>query len=96
MKHNAEGSAATTGKGGAAKMGTIETPCILVCTIDMGSGYCIGCGRTRGEIASWVTMTPQMRRAVMDALPARLETIERKPGQEEARAARMRQRAERG
>lgn len=60
-------------------MSTIETPCILVCTIDMGSGRCIGCGRTRGEIAAWTAMTPQARRAVMDELPARLAAAERKP-----------------
>jgi predicted Fe-S protein YdhL (DUF1289 family) len=75
MKHNAEGSAMMTEKEPAPVTGAIETPCILVCSIDMGSGYCVGCGRTRGEIASWVAMTPQMRRTA----------VERKPGQGAAR-----------
>jgi predicted Fe-S protein YdhL (DUF1289 family) len=74
-----------TEKEPAPVTGAIETPCILVCSIDMGSGYCVGCGRTRGEIASWVAMTPQMRRAVMEELPARLTAVERKPGQGAAR-----------
>ena len=25
----------------------MESPCILVCSIDMVTGYCFGCGRTR-------------------------------------------------
>ena len=28
----------------------MESPCILVCSIDMVTGYCFGCGRTRDEI----------------------------------------------
>jgi len=60
-------------------MTAIESPCILVCSIDTATGYCFGCGRTREEIAAWITMTPQARRAVMEELPARLSTIERKP-----------------
>ncbi len=57
----------------------MESPCILVCSIDDKTGYCFGCGRTRDELARWIEMTDGERRAVMDALPARLETIERKP-----------------
>ena len=37
----------------------IETPCIKVCVLDPESGYCIGCGRTRNEIAGWLDMTDQ-------------------------------------
>ena len=57
----------------------IESPCILVCAIDEKTGYCFGCGRTRDEIAAWLTMTSDERRALMAELPARLETVERKP-----------------
>ena len=64
---------------------TIESPCILVCSIDMKTGYCFGCGRTRDEIGDWMTMTPGERRSVMDILPARLETVERKPRRETRR-----------
>ncbi len=35
-------------------MSPIESPCILVCSIDMKTGYCFGCGRTREELrAVW-------------------------------------------
>lgn len=67
-------------------MTAIESPCILVCAMDDKTGYCFGCGRTRGEIASWIDMTPQMRRAVMAELPARLATVERRPRRETRRA----------
>lgn len=67
-------------------MTAIESPCILVCSIDDRTGYCFGCGRTRAEIAGWIAMTPQDRRAVMAELPARLQTVERKPRRETRRA----------
>jgi predicted Fe-S protein YdhL (DUF1289 family) len=67
-------------------MTAIESPCILVCSIDDATGYCFGCGRTRDEIGAWLTMTPQTRRAVMDELPARLATVERRPRRETRRA----------
>lgn len=57
----------------------MESPCILVCAIDDKTGYCFGCGRTRDEIAGWIDMGPEARRSIMSMLPARLETVERKP-----------------
>lgn len=73
-------------------MTAIESPCILVCSIDMNTGYCFGCGRTREEIAGWLAMTHEQRHDVMVSLPERLATVERKPRREtkRARAARMR------
>ena len=54
---------------------TIESPCILVCHLDAASGLCIGCGRTGDEIGGWLGYTPERRRAVMAALPARMAGI---------------------
>lgn len=73
----------------------IESPCILVCSIDEETSYCFGCGRTRAEIGAWIAMSPAERRKVMDALPARLATVERKPRRETRRARLARERAER-
>ncbi len=67
-------------------MTVIESPCILVCSIDIKTGYCFGCGRTRDEIAGWIGMTPEKRRDVMALLPARLDAVERKPRRETRRA----------
>ncbi|MCJ8518112.1 putative Fe-S protein YdhL (DUF1289 family) [Pseudorhizobium tarimense] len=69
------------------------SPCILVCAIDDRTGYCFGCGRTRDEIASWTTFTDRQRRDVMETLPARLETVERKPRRETKRTRLARERA---
>ena len=63
----------------------IESPCILVCSIDMKTGFCFGCARSREEIGYWSMITPERRRGIMLELPARLETIERKPRRETRR-----------
>ena len=73
---------------------TIESPCILVCSIDMKTGYCFGCGRTRDEISDWLTMTGEQRSAVIATLPARLETVERRPRRETRRTRLARERDE--
>lgn len=73
-------------------MTAIESPCILVCSIDMKTGFCFGCGRTRDEIGGWIAMTSEMRRAVMAELPARLETVERRPRRETRRSRMARER----
>lgn len=61
------------------------SPCILVCSIDIKTGYCFGCGRTRDEIAGWIDYSDAERRSIMDVLAARLETVERKPRRETRR-----------
>ena len=73
-------------------MTAIESPCILVCSIDLKTGYCFGCGRTRDEIGAWLTMTAQARRDVMALLPTRLDTVERRPRRETRRARMARER----
>lgn len=71
---------------------SIESPCILVCSMDEKTGFCFGCGRTRDEIAGWLDYTPETRRTVMVELPARLETVERKPRRETRRQRMARER----
>jgi predicted Fe-S protein YdhL (DUF1289 family) len=71
---------------------SIESPCILICSIDLTTGYCFGCGRTRDEIAQWMSYSPDTRREVMAELPARLETVERKPRRETKRQRMARER----
>ncbi|SOE08673.1 hypothetical protein SAMN05877838_0402 [Hoeflea halophila] len=71
---------------------SIESPCILICSIDDTTGFCFGCGRTRDEIAGWTGYSPETRRVVMAELPARLETVERKPRRETRRQRMARER----
>ncbi|MDN2568239.1 DUF1289 domain-containing protein [Aquibium sp. A9E412] len=77
-------------------MSAVASPCILVCSIDMKTGFCFGCGRTRDEIAGWLAMSEAEREAVTAALPGRLETVERRPRRETRRARMARERQERG
>ncbi len=72
----------------------MESPCILVCSIDMVTGYCFGCGRTRDEIGGWTLYTSDERREIMAELPARLATVERKPRRETRRTRMARERGE--
>ena len=53
----------------------IETPCIKVCVIDPDSGFCIGCGRTRGEIGGWLGMSNAERHQVMGGLASRVSNL---------------------
>ncbi len=69
------------------------SPCILVCSIDDKTGYCFGCGRTRDEIAGWTQFSDRERMAVMNILPARLDTVERKPRRDTKRQRLARERA---
>jgi predicted Fe-S protein YdhL (DUF1289 family) len=48
-----------------------SSPCTSVCIIDHTSGLCIGCYRTLSEIAGWIDLTEEARRALIAALPAR-------------------------
>jgi len=70
----------------------MESPCILVCSIDDKTGYCFGCGRTREEIGGWIDYSNAERREIMDCLPARLETVERRPRRETRRSRMVRER----
>jgi predicted Fe-S protein YdhL (DUF1289 family) len=73
-------------------MSAMISPCVLLCAIDDKTGYCFGCGRTRGEIAGWMDFTDQERRTLMETLPARLEAVERKPRRETKRQRLARER----
>ncbi len=66
-------------------MSTIESPCILVCSIDRKTGYCFGCGRTGDEIANWLSFSAAERQSVMEMLAGRLAQVERKPRRETRR-----------
>lgn len=48
------------------------SPCVKVCTVDLESGLCVGCGRTLTEIGNWVRYSEAERHAIVDVLPARL------------------------
>lgn len=59
-------------------MSEIESPCVKICVVDPDSGYCIGCGRTRDEIACWIGMDEHQRTEVMEVLGERLANLTRR------------------
>ena len=60
---------------------TIKSPCILICTMDAETGFCLGCARTLDEIARWSRMTAEEQITVLSLLPDRHEIlIEKKVG----------------
>ena len=38
-----------------------DSPCKLICTLDISAGVCTGCGRTREDIAGWIGYSPAQR-----------------------------------
>lgn len=60
------------------KRNEIESPCQKVCLMHPEAEICIGCHRTRMEIARWSRMTGEERRSIMDELPARAPLLKGK------------------
>lgn len=53
----------------------IESPCNQVCTIDVPTGICVGCGRTLNEIAEWGDANPERQKAISQNLPERIARL---------------------
>ncbi|WP_299029439.1 DUF1289 domain-containing protein [uncultured Sulfitobacter sp.] len=70
------------------KRAEIESPCIKICVIHPESRLCTGCLRSIDEIGAWSRMTPEVRRAVMQELPARAGEFSKRRGGRAARLAR--------
>ena len=49
----------------------LPSPCISICQIDPVSQNCLGCYRTRQEIARWPAMTADEQRLLLDQLKQR-------------------------
>ena len=53
----------------------IESPCKLICDLDLEHGLCKGCGRSREEIARWTRYSDVQRQYIMTELAERLEKL---------------------
>ncbi|MDX1974421.1 MAG: DUF1289 domain-containing protein [Rickettsiales bacterium] len=49
----------------------VPSPCISVCTLDDITDICIGCYRTRQEIADWPAASDAARLAIVERCQAR-------------------------
>lgn len=54
-------------------MTAVPSPCINVCRMNPGTGWCEGCLRTLDEIAAWSTMSDESKLAVWTQLEERRE-----------------------
>ena len=43
----------------------IDSPCNDICTEDTESGLCVGCGRTKEEIANWFFYNDEQKKQVL-------------------------------
>jgi len=55
----------------------VASPCINVCRIHAGTGWCEGCVRSLDEIAAWSRLDDEAKREVLARLPARRESLTR-------------------
>lgn len=51
----------------------IASPCVGVCAMNAGTGYCLGCFRTRDEIAGWLEASREERLAILSLIRRRRE-----------------------
>lgn len=49
----------------------VGSPCVHLCLIDAPTGLCAGCYRTLHEIAAWIDLSGDERRAIVDHAAAR-------------------------
>jgi uncharacterized protein len=70
------------------KRAEVESPCIKICVIHPESRLCTGCWRSIDEIGAWSKMSPEVRRAVMEELPAREAALKKRRGGRSARLSR--------
>ncbi len=60
----------------------IDSPCKLICTLDIVAGVCTGCGRTRADIAGWMNYSPAQRAFANIEASKRMKKLNRKEGAE--------------
>lgn len=62
-----------------------KSPCVKLCVLHPVTGLCLGCARSRDEIAGWAAMSAEQRQRILDALPQRRVA----PGRRGGRAGRL-------
>jgi len=63
----------------------VESPCVKICVVHPQARICTGCLRSIDEITRWTKMTPEERRAIMEALPERRTRLVRRRGGRQGR-----------
>ena len=58
---------------------SLASPCVDTCTMDTDTDWCLGCGRTIGEISNWSAKPADERRRILQTLPARMAMLRDQP-----------------
>ena len=53
----------------------IQSPCKLICELDLEKSLCKGCGRSREEVAMWTRYSDAQRAFIMTELEGRLNDL---------------------
>ena len=62
------------------KRDEIQSPCVKLCVVHPEERLCVGCLRSREEIATWSRLSHEARAAVMADLPARAPRLAKRRG----------------
>ena len=46
-------------------MATVDSPCIGICQLDLAADLCIGCFRTREEVAMWGAASDDLKQEIL-------------------------------
>ncbi len=46
-------------------MTLVESPCVGICELDFATDLCIGCFRSRAEVASWGSASIEMKQEIL-------------------------------
>ena len=52
----------------------VDSPCVKICELDP-DGACVGCGRTRAEIAGWTSMSDAQKVQVVERADKRKRAL---------------------
>jgi uncharacterized protein len=53
----------------------VESPCVNICQMDPATGYCLGCLRSIDEIAGWMDLSNERKRAIVAQLEERKKVL---------------------
>ena len=46
-------------------MATVDSPCVGICQLDLTADLCIGCFRTRDEVAVWGSASDKVKLGIL-------------------------------
>ncbi len=59
----------------AKPVDTVKSPCIGVCQLDKENKFCMGCFRTRDDIAMWTKASDNEKKAIIDSSKLRADKV---------------------